>query len=55
MMTIGEQFPEFALKGVVSPEAGQEFQDVTNRSYPGKWLVLFSWPMDSLTKKRRAA
>lgn len=46
MLTIGDRIPEFALKSVVSLERGKEFQDVTNRSYPGKWLVLFSWPMD---------
>ena len=46
MLTVGDKFPEFNLKGVVSLEYGKEFQDVTNRSHPGKWRVVFFWPMD---------
>lgn len=46
MLTIGDKLPAFSLKSVVSLEAGKEFQDLTEHSYPGKWLVLFFWPMD---------
>ncbi len=46
MLTVGDQFPEFKLQAVMSLERGQEFQEVTHRSYPGKWLVVFLWPMD---------
>lgn len=45
-MTIGDQLPEFKLTSVVSLEKGQEFTQITNESYPGKWKVLFFWPMD---------
>jgi peroxiredoxin (alkyl hydroperoxide reductase subunit C) len=31
---------------VTSLEKGQEFQPLTQASHPGKWLVLFYWPMD---------
>jgi len=45
-LTIGDQLPEFKLTSVVSLEKGQEFTQITNESYPGKWKVLFFWPMD---------
>jgi len=31
---------------VVSTEKGREFQEITEHSHPGKWTVLFFWPMD---------
>ena len=46
MLTIGDQLPSYSLQAVVSREAGKEFATLTNASHPGKWLVLFAWPMD---------
>src|SRR5262245_47859849 len=46
MLTVGDRFPEFELKGVVSLEHGKEFADLKRESYPGKWTVMFFWPMD---------
>jgi peroxiredoxin (alkyl hydroperoxide reductase subunit C) len=46
MLTIGDRLPSFKLQAVVGLEPGKEFQEVTERSYPGKWRVLFFWPMD---------
>ncbi len=46
MLTIGDAFPEFQLKAVVSTKEGQEFAEVTGRSHPGKWLLVFFWPKD---------
>ena len=46
MQTVGDRFPEFELQAVVSTEPGQEFTEVTNETYPGKWRVIFFWPMD---------
>ena len=46
MLTIGDKLPEFFLQSVVSLEKGEEFQEVTHKSFPGQWLVLFYWPMD---------
>lgn len=46
MLTIGDKFPEFSLTACVSREANKQFQELTHHSYPGKWLVLFTWPMD---------
>ncbi len=46
MKTIGEKFPEFKKTGVVSLEAGKEFETITNDSFSGKWSVIFWWPKD---------
>jgi peroxiredoxin (alkyl hydroperoxide reductase subunit C) len=46
MLTVGDRFPDFRLQAVTSIERGREFQELTQRSYPGQWFVLFLWPMD---------
>jgi len=46
MLTIGDRLPSFSLQAVTRLEAGREFETVTDRSYDGKWKVLFFWPMD---------
>jgi peroxiredoxin (alkyl hydroperoxide reductase subunit C) len=46
MLTIGDRVPEFRLQAAVSLEKGKEFAEITQASYPGKWLVLFAWPLD---------
>jgi lipoyl-dependent peroxiredoxin subunit C len=46
MLTVGDQFPQFALQAVVSREKGKEFTEINDKSYQGKWRVFFFWPMD---------
>ena len=46
MLTIGDRFPEFDLKGVVSTDQAKAFEQFTNESANGKWQVLFFWPKD---------
>lgn len=46
MLTIGDKLPEFKLTAVVSTEKGKEFQEISDKHYEGKWLVLFFWPKD---------
>src|SRR5688572_31201530 len=46
MLTVGDKIPPFELQAVVSRDKGKEFSPITDQSYPGKWLVLFFWPMD---------
>jgi peroxiredoxin (alkyl hydroperoxide reductase subunit C) len=46
MLTVGDRFPAFRLQAVVSLARGQEFQELTSASFPGKWTVVFLWPMD---------
>jgi peroxiredoxin (alkyl hydroperoxide reductase subunit C) len=46
MLTVGDRLPAFALKATVSEDLDTAFKTVTNKSYEGKWLVLFFWPKD---------
>jgi peroxiredoxin (alkyl hydroperoxide reductase subunit C) len=46
MLTIGDTFPSFKLQAAVSRDKGKEFQEISDASYPGKWKVVFFWPMD---------
>ena len=46
MLTVGDRFPEFDLSAVVSNDMETAFQTVSNRSYDGKWKVVFFWPKD---------
>ncbi len=41
MLTVGNQFPEYDLTGVVSIEADKAFEQITHKSYDGKWRVVF--------------
>ena len=46
MLTIGDQFPTFTAKAVVSLDRGKEFTDLSDQSFDGKWKVYFFWPKD---------
>ena len=46
MLTVGDRFPAFDLQGVVGIDPGREFERFTQASHPGKWRVVFFWPMD---------
>src|SRR4051794_9186559 len=46
MLTVGDRFPAFNLKSTVSEDLDTAFQTIRHDSYPGKWLVVFFWPMD---------
>ena len=46
MLTVGDKFPSFALKAVVSTEPKKAFTEVTDQSDAGKWKVVFAWPKD---------
>jgi peroxiredoxin (alkyl hydroperoxide reductase subunit C) len=46
MLTIGDKFPTFKAKAVVSQEPGKQFIEITNSTYEGKWQVYFFWPKD---------
>ena len=46
MLTVGDRFPEFSLTAVVSTEKGKEFTELSQASFPGRWLVVFFWTMD---------
>src|ERR1043165_2684127 len=46
MLTVGDTFPAFNLQATVGLEPGKEFQEISDTSYDGKWLVVFFWPKD---------
>ena len=45
MLTVGDKLPGFSLEAVVGDKVA-EFKRIGSDSFPGKWLVLFLWPMD---------
>ena len=46
MLTIGDKFPDYAMKAVTSADAATAFKDIDQNTYKGKWQVLFFWPKD---------
>jgi lipoyl-dependent peroxiredoxin subunit C len=46
MLTIGDKFPSFDLKAVVSTDPRTAFRDISGTSDAGKWNVVFFWPKD---------
>ena len=46
MRSVGETFPTFRLQAVVATEPGREFREIDDQAFPGKWKVVFFWPMD---------
>jgi len=46
MLGIGSKFPAFRLTGVVGNDGASAFRDFDERSFAGKWLVVFFWPKD---------
>jgi len=50
-LSVGESFPAFQLKAVDGKPFNDitidnVFTDISDRSYPGKWLVVFFYPKD---------
>ena len=46
MLTIGDKFPSFDLKAVVSTDPKTAFKQVSDKTDAGKWKVVFFWPKD---------
>lgn len=46
MLKIGDQFPSFNLKAVVSADINEAFTEMNQSSHPGQWKVYFFWPKD---------
>lgn len=48
MLSIGQAFPEFNKKSVISLEVGREFAQITSEDHKkdGKWMVMFWYPKD---------
>src|SRR5579885_3885618 len=45
MLTVGDRFPQFSLTAVSGTDP-TGFEQVSNDTYAGKWLVVFAWPKD---------
>ena len=49
MLTVGDKLPSFNLKAVPPgrpKNPSEAFVDLTDKSFKGKWLVVFAWPKD---------
>ncbi len=46
MLGVGQKFPEFKLKAVVSADPKTAFVDVNPSNYKGQWMVVFFYPKD---------
>lgn len=46
MLGVGKQFPKFNLKAVIGEDPKTAFQDISNESFKGKWMVVFFYPKD---------
>ena len=46
MLTVGNRFPDFNLKAVVSTEQSKAFTQISQDSDKGKWKIVFFWPKD---------
>ncbi|RDI48680.1 peroxiredoxin [Aquicella lusitana] len=46
MLNIGDRFPDYALKGVVSTDIKNAFVDISRKDFSNKWQVYFFWPKD---------
>ena len=46
MLTIGDKFPSFDLKAVVSTDPKTAFTQISDKREAGKWKIVFFWPKD---------
>jgi lipoyl-dependent peroxiredoxin subunit C len=46
MLTVGDKFPGFKLKGVISNDIQTAFKEFSDKDQTGKWKVVFFWPKD---------
>jgi lipoyl-dependent peroxiredoxin subunit C len=46
MITPGASLPAFKTVACVGLEAGKEFKEIGSSDFPGKWLVLYTYPKD---------
>jgi peroxiredoxin (alkyl hydroperoxide reductase subunit C) len=46
VLTIGDHFPAFELKAVISADPKTAFTQINQETNHGKWKVVFFWPKD---------
>jgi len=46
VLTVGNQFPTYDLTACVALDADKAFAQINDKTYDGKWRVVFFWPKD---------
>jgi peroxiredoxin (alkyl hydroperoxide reductase subunit C) len=46
MISVGQKFPQFKLKGVVSNDLNNAFKDFSSETFKDQWKIVFFWPKD---------
>ena len=46
MLGVGDKFPSFELKAVVSRDKNEAFSTIKDSDAQGKWKMIFFWPKD---------
>lgn len=46
MLGVGQTFPSFKLKAVVSTDPQNAFRDISSEDFAGLWKIYFFWPKD---------
>jgi alkyl hydroperoxide reductase subunit AhpC len=46
VLTVGDHFPAYDLTACVSTDPETAFTTIDNKTYEGKWRVVFFWPKD---------
>jgi lipoyl-dependent peroxiredoxin subunit C len=46
VLTVGDQFPTYDLKAVISSDDDNAFTNIDSKTYEDKWRVVFFWPKD---------
>ena len=46
MLTVGDRFPDYRLKGVVGDDPKTAFQEFTPATHKGQWRLVFFYPKD---------
>ena len=46
MLSVGDRFPAFNLKSVVSADPKTAFKDISDTDNVDKWKIVFFWPKD---------
>lgn len=46
MLIPGTKLPEFKTMATVGIEKGKEFKSISSKDFPGKWIVLYTYPKD---------
>src|SRR5258708_9388233 len=46
MLTVGDTFPDFSVKAVVSTDPKTAFTEIDQTTDAGKWKIVFFWPKD---------